>query len=195
LVGTNIIISDIVAGSTTVGCVTCMLNFTTGAFQSLTDIAGVRTWVFAPGSQTLGQFTVTGTVPTLGITSPTTLLSAFFTAPTLELTGPTGVTPRYRFFSGSLFDVKNPGLVDALLGAGFSSTYGNYFTGNYTQEFVDNLTRPSQIPILSDTLLAGSITNDTVQPEPAQVILFSSLSLVLAIGIVVRRRKSKLAAN
>jgi hypothetical protein len=190
LVGSNILISSITAGSSTVTCNGCVLNFTTGNFLSQTTVSGNRTWTFDGGAQQLGQFTITGQVAAAGITTNTTLLTGYFTAPTLSLTGIIGTTPRYRFFSGSLFDVKDATLVDYLLGAGYSATYGNYFTGNYTQDFVDNLTRPSQIPILSDTLLNGTVTNDQVVPEPSSVILFGSAGLALGIAAFMRRRRA-----
>jgi hypothetical protein len=189
LVGSNIIISSITAGSNTVACTGCSLNFTTGNFMSQTTVNGNRTWTFGSGAQQLGQFTVTGQVGAAGITTNSTLLSGYFTAPTLSLTGVIGTTPRYRFFSGSLFDVKNPNLVDYLLGAGYSATYGNYFNGNYTQDFADNLTNNSQIPILSDTLLNGVVDNNQVVPEPSAMILFSSVGIALGCAIFFRRRK------
>lgn len=88
--------------------------------------------------------------------------------------------------------MKDATLVDYLLGSGYSATYGNYFTGNYVQDFVDNLTNPNQIPILSDTLLSGTITNDQVVPEPSSVVLFGGASLALGIAAFVRRRKARL---
>jgi hypothetical protein len=195
LVGSNILISSISAGSNTITCTGCVLNFTTGNFMNQTTVNNIRTWNFNGGAQQLGQFTITGQAAAAGITTTTTLLSGYFTAPTLSLTGVIGSTPRYRFFSGSLFDVKNPTLVDYLLGAGYSATYGNYFTGNYTQDFADNLTNNRQIPILSDTLLNGSVDNNQVVPEPSSVILFGSVGLALALACFLRRRKVSAVAD
>jgi hypothetical protein len=192
LVGSNIIISSITAGSNTVTCNGCVLNFTTGNFLSQTTTSGNRTWTFDSGAQQLGQFSVTGQVAAAGITTNTALLTGYFNAPTLSLTGVIGTTPRYRFFSGSLFDMKDATLVDYLLGSGYSATYGNYFTGNYVQDFVDNLTNPNQIPILSDTLLSGTVTNDQVVPEPSSIILFGGSGLALGIAAFMRRRKAPL---
>jgi hypothetical protein len=116
LVGSNIRISSITAGSSTVTCSGCFLNFTTGNFLSQTTVGSNRTWFFDGGPQQLGQFTITGRVGAAGLTTDTTLLSGYFTAPTLSLTGIIGTTPRYRLFSGSLVDVKNTNLVDYFLG-------------------------------------------------------------------------------
>jgi hypothetical protein len=188
LVGSNILISSITAGSSTVACTGCLLNFTTGNLLSQTTLGSSRTWVFDGGAQQLGQFTITGRVSAAGITTNTTLLTGYFSSPTLSLTGVLGTTPRYRLFSGSLVDVKNATLVDFLLGSGYTYTYGNTFSGSYTQSFVDNLTRPRQIPILSDALLAGTVANDQVVPEPSSLILFTSAGLVVGVAVVRRRR-------
>lgn len=187
LVGSNILISTINAGSTNAVCTNCTLNFTTGGIiQRTPNSSGGRTWIFGGGPST---FTVTGEVHAAGITTNTVLLSGFFNTPTVEVNGPLNTTPRLRFFSGSLFDVKNATLVDYLLGAGFSTQFGTSFSGTYEQEFFDNFTSPFQIPIRSDALGQGIITNDQVVPEPGTVILFGSVSAVLALAGILRRRR------
>jgi len=197
LVGSNIIISTISSGSTTANCVSCALNFTTGNIQSISNVGVNRTWVFSGGPQTLGQFTVTGTVPTAGITTSTVLLTGYFTAPTVQVLGVVSpVLPRSRFFSGSLFDMKDPGLVNYLLGPTFVSTNGNFFTGNYVQDFFDNNTGGAQAKIKSDVLYTGIITNDNATPEPGAAILFSSMvGAIFLAGSWHRRRRKAAAIN
>jgi hypothetical protein len=190
LVGSNILISSISAGSNTVTCNGCVLNFTTGSFLNQTTLGSTRTWTFDGGPQQPGQFTITGKVKAAGITTRTTLLSGYFTSPTLSLTGILGTVPRYRMFTGSLVDVNNSALIDYFLGAGYSAANGHTFSGSYTQNFVDNLTRPSQIPILSDSLLSGTVGNDQPVPEPASILLFGSVGFVLSALIYARRRST-----
>jgi hypothetical protein len=190
LIGSNILISSITAGSSTVTCTGCFLNFSTGLFVSETTSSGNRTWTFDGGAQQFGQFTITGRVLAAGITTDTTLLSGYFDSPSLSLTGVVGTTPRFRLFGGSLVDVKDATLVDFLLGSGYTALHGNTFAGSYIQNFVDNFTRPNQLPILSDTLLVGTVGNDQVIPEPSSVIFLCSGGLLLGAFGFLRRRQS-----
>jgi hypothetical protein len=196
LIGSNIIISNLSSASTSASCVGCFLNFTTGTLQSIVTVGNDRTWTFSGGPRQVSQFTVTGTGPDAGILNQTVLLAGYFNSPTVTVDGVLNTLPRARFFSGSLFDVKNPTLVDHLLGAGFSAANGNAFTGTYEQDFVDNNTGFAFNRIRSDALLTGTITNDNVVPEPVTVVLFSSLTgAIFLAGFLKRRRAARNVSN
>jgi hypothetical protein len=82
---------------TSLGCGGCMLNFTTG--NNISE--GPALWTFAGG----GTFTLTGTIPALGIVVPTVILEGTFTGNPLAFSAGGSLT-----FGGGGIDMKVPEL-------------------------------------------------------------------------------------
>ena len=174
LVGLGIAIDRIDAISTplhtgeTLGCVGCTLSFTTGSFIA----SGPDTWRFAGG----GSITITGSIPSLGISDATLLTGTFDSArvdalgDSLKLTG--------AFFR----DAK-----DEMLLAHFGIPASSVFSGSFGINFIAD-GDPGD-PFSSDLVLSGDVVNKLRVPEPGTAALLVSSMLPALMFTVSRRRR------
>lgn len=127
------------------------LNFTTGAFEGMTQINGYNTLIFGPG----GSITLTGGISNLSLPSGTTLLSGSFTATNvIEL--PLGQLQ---------LDIAG-----ATFGNSHNSSIFNYFgiPDSYTSPDALSLTFTDagiNGGIISSSILSGNI-EESPQPTP-----------------------------
>jgi hypothetical protein len=172
-IGTDIVFVNIQGNDTpansgvTLACVNCSLDFTTGANTQ----EGPPGWIWDGG----GSFTLTGDVPSLGLTGAT-LLSGTFTA-TANTPGMAGETTGLFFALGT--DVKDSTLASfyGLSPTGFTFANTEIALGTLT---VDATTGAfSAIPNQADI-----INTQAIVPNPMTVML---LGLGMT-GLVLRKR-------
>jgi len=172
LVGTNIQVDNIVGlpGGTTLTCVGCVLNFTTG---NLTGTTGT-TWDFGGGPAT--SITVTGTaVDSLNnVIASGALLTGGFGMATV-----TNFANTFKIAGASFTDVKDPNLL-----AFFGLPTGIPYNGNFNISFMGTGTPPGAFA--SSTVLSGDIVN-TPTPEPGTMLLLGSG--LAGFGYLARRRR------
>lgn len=181
LVGTGIGFSSITPSAadpppfnalTILGCGGCLLSFTTGA--NVTE--GPAVWTFAPG----GSFTVTGTIPALGIVVPTVILSGSFAGDAPTVLSALGTL----IFAGAGIDFKAPELVAFYFGIVAPPPPNN-------QIFMFSNTEITAVPTFDGiggfTALVTEADISNRLPEPG-----SALLLLLGLGSLVayRRRRS-----
>jgi hypothetical protein len=170
LVGNNLGVADLKGFSTpvndgvTLNLVQGELSFATGNFKGTSQNG--TTWQFAPG----GSLTITGAVPSLGITDPkTTLLTGSFLGPDTPpfVQGYTNLDLKTQ--GGAFFNVVNPALA-AYFGL---PTGGAASTGVLTTTFAAAATPPSGFS--SNGFSSGDVTASAV-PEPGALAIFGVLA-------------------
>lgn len=204
LVGTNISIgslSRLLPNPTlTASCYQCALTFQTGTLQSYQNVGG-QTWpngypvyptyTFNQG----GTATITGGVDWNGngildvddIPANSVLMTGSFIG-AVTVNG-MGTTTDYQAAAGIVLNSQNQQLNTRLFGSPFA---GPIWTGQMNLVFNPFGPRPlgssNSLPLFnSSTIISGSFVNSAV-PEPGSVLLFSSLTAILGIGVMRRRR-------
>ena len=142
----NISGSDTPANSgTTLACVGCSLAFTTGA-----NIDEGPSWLWAGG----GSFTLTGSVPALGLGAGTVLLSGSFVA-TANTPGLAGTDPNGLFIAAGV-DTKNTTLASFYgLGPNFNFANTEIALGTFTSDPVTGAFSavPNQADLINTAVL------------------------------------------
>lgn len=181
LIGTNIEVDNVVGLATpahvnvTSLCVSCVLNFTSGAFL---NAGGANTnnngwWRFGSG----GSITITGGVQLQGasdIPLGSTLLSGVFTSAFVQDLG-----SQFKVTFGSFTDTKHPDLLSY-----YGLTPGSPFEGALTLLFGSANTGVGEA-FASTSVFSGNVVNAVV-PLPAAVWLFVSG----VIGVLTLRRRA-----
>lgn len=201
LVGNNILISGITGVNTnfnagTVTCVGCLLQFTTGNNLSFTLTKGTPSWSFQGGAQS--SFTITGAVPTMGITKKTVLAQGVFVDTTpITFTRTTGARGTASFFnlSSQIYDSKNSKIVDYFMGPAFTARSGTSYAGTYTEIASVNISQVNKKTGAFKTVdvFQGEVSN--VVPEPGETLLLTTAFGVLAFFFIRRKRQAAVANN
>ncbi len=162
--------------STSLQVVGGMLNFTTGAFSGGPNSTE---WDFASG----GNVTISGTIPSLGITTNTALLSGSFSDPTMvrSLNSSTDL----KVLGGAFFSVVNPTLAQYF----GLPTGGVLYSGGLTTLFRDAGSSPAAFS--SSGFTGGTLTvspNIPTVPEPGTLAVFACLTA--AGGVWMRTRRN-----
>ena len=206
LVGTNIAIPTLarLSGSpwSGISCVNCLLSFVTGAINSYTSsgpgpFPTSSTYQFGGG----GTATITGGVDfnSNGIFDPgdiavgSSLLTGFFLGNASTITGSNPAID-YRVTAGVVLNSQNTQLNQRLFGGQIP---GPVWTGVLNIGFKPFGTPPpgpstgafSSPTFTSSQIVNGSLLNSAPVPEPGSVLLFSSITGFLGIGLVLRRRR------
>lgn len=207
LVGTNISITDVTRllpnPLLSRNCIACSLTFTTGTLNNYSNPSGsvflngypvTPTFVFNAG----GSASITGGVDLNNngildagdIPAGSTLMSGNFIGPVTASSDHT--TTDFRAVAGIILNSQNAQLNQYLFGNPFS---GPVWTGVMNITFNPFGPMPigsnNNLPLFnSRTIISGSLVNSAV-PEPGSVLLFSSLTVVLGIGIARRRRQQQ----
>ncbi|ALA61151.1 hypothetical protein [Nitrospira moscoviensis] len=183
LIGTNIEVDNAVGLSTpananvTSTCLSCVLNFTSGAFV---NAGGANTnnngwWRFGSG----GTITITGGLQLQGasdIPLGSTLLSGSFTSAFVQDLG-----SQFKVTFGSFTDTKHPDLL-----AYYGLAPGSPFEGALTLLFGSANTGVGDA-FSSTSVFSGNVVNAPV-PVPAAAVLFGSG----LIGLALRARRIRL---
>jgi len=174
LVGSGIDVDNIVGApsGTTVACVGCILNFTTGGLVSADALT--NSWTFGGGPSS--SISIVGAAPAAGIPSSATLLSGAFGTAMVQ-----GVGSTFKVAIAGFTDVKD----DRLL-AFFGLPTGIPYIGNFNISFMATGVSPSAFT--SSGVLSGDVVN-TPTPEPGTMLLLGSG--LMGFGYLARRRRRK----
>lgn len=181
-------------------CISCTMNFVTGTNTSYSPggfgPGGAPlnpSWTFASG----GSASIVGSVDLNGdnvlnaldgdIVNQTLLTGSFINSATASSIAANGDT---RVAAGLILNSQNTTLNQYLFGNPFG---GPIWTGTMNIVFNPFGTPPpiggtTALPTFtSKSIISGSLVNSAV-PEPGSVLLFSSITAILGIGLVRRRR-------
>jgi len=205
LVGTNLAITSLsrLAPSLLSGinCISCTLNFNTGTLASYTSsgpgpFPTTANYQFSGG----GTATIMGAIDFNGDNiingndiAYGNLLSGFFLGNVSTLAGSNPAID-YRVTAGMILNSQNLQLNQALFG---SQIPGPVWTGVLNLGFKPFGTPPPGSAIglygsrtfTSSRIVLGSLVNSAPVPEPGSVLLFSSITGFLGIGLMLRRRR------
>lgn len=183
-------------------CVNCTLNFVTGLNTGYTPggfgPGGAPlnpSWSFASG----GSASIVGSIDLNGdnvlnaldgdIVNQTLLTGSFINSANASSIAANGDT---RIATGLILNSQNTTLNQYLFGNPFG---GPVWTGSMNIVFNPFGTRPVgstvALPTFSSkAIISGSLVNSAV-PEPGSVLLFSSITAILGIGVARRRRQQQ----
>jgi len=204
LVGQNISITtanQISPGLVLKNCIGCTLNFTSGAVSSYSPgtpgpFGGLpnQSWAFSSG----GAASITGGVDLNengildagDIAAGSNLLSGYFlNSPTVT----SNPNSDLRVAAGLILNSQNTQLNQYFFGKPIA---GPVWTGSLTLLFNPNGRpkppggTPALPTFISQTIISGSLVNSSPVPEPGSVLLFSSVTGFLGLGLMLRRRRA-----
>lgn len=180
LIGTNLAVSLITGingvplnDGVPLSCVGCVINFQTGAFTSASGL----NWSFAPG----GTFTLTGTIPSLTGSTPTTLMSGYFMSESVVGQLPLPPIPGLGAFTiaGAAFST--------ILDPAITNFYGTppdpmRYASNFNISFYTNGAPAGAFT--SNAIASGNLTAAT--PEPVSIVLLGTA--LIGCAAIGRRR-------
>lgn len=204
LVGTGIAIGSLSRllpnPALTATCNQCSLTFQTGTLQSYQNVGG-QTWLNGYPKNPSYSFNQGGTAAIYGgvdwngngildaddIPTGSVLMTGSFIGP-VSVSG-MGPTTDYQAAAGIVLNSQNQQLNKYLFGNPFA---GPVWTGQMNLVFnpfgPQSPGNSNSLPLFnSKTIISGSFVN-TALPEPGSVLLFSSLTAILGIGVLRRRR-------
>ena len=189
LIGTGIKIADVVGidtpmrNGTSLACLQCLLNFTTGTLVTHT----ATFWEFAPG----GSIMIQGGVDAdgnhnLDAGEPNgVLMSGSFSVDSFVYLGPSG----FRVVAGGFTDQPS-GALASLYGLTISQSP---YSGALNLQFRDNHRYTELGLIRSSTILSGDVSDTAPTPEPASMSLLGGG--LFAVGVLGRNRLKAIAVQ
>lgn len=179
LIGTNLAVSLITGGNgvpqndgVPLSCVGCVINFQTGAFTG----ASGPSWSFAPG----GTFTLTGTIPSLTGSTPTTLMSGYFMSDStvLQMLPPVSGLGAFTIAGATFSSILDPALTN------FYGTPSDpmRYASNFNISFYTNGSPAGAFS--SNAIASGNLTAAT--PEPVSIVLLGTA--LIGCAAIGRRR-------